>query len=424
MNKVLIIAFYFPPIPAIGAQRPYRLAKYFPKFGWEPIVLTAKLPGKPPNGIRVFETEYIDIVHLIKSKFGFDDKGMHEALGIEVTKNFNYPTLKSKAIKLIKEIITYPDPQRYWCKYAYESASDLMRKEKIDLIISTSSPVTSHIIARKLKQKYKLPWVADLRDPWTQHHFYNKFMLLKYFERQLELKTLSRADVLVTVTKKFAENFKLYHKHKRIYCVTNGFDTDEFSKSHPKVTKKFTITYTGQLLNSRDPSLLFKVIKKLIEENLVKSDVIELRFFGHEKSWITKEVKKYNLDKNVNFYGLLPRELALEKQRESQLLLLLLDSNNKEDGVYPAKIFEYFGARRPIIAIGGSKSIVKDILSETNAGKFASNFESLKNIVIEYYQEFLQFGEVKSRINNNINYYTFNYLAKKYAEILNRIIKQ
>jgi hypothetical protein len=50
MKKVLIVTYYFPPHTAIGAQRPYRLAKYFPKYGWEPIVLTVKHQGKPPEG--------------------------------------------------------------------------------------------------------------------------------------------------------------------------------------------------------------------------------------------------------------------------------------------------------------------------------------------------------------------------------------
>ncbi len=115
MKKVLIISFYFPPSPNIGAQRPYRLAKYLPKFGWEPIILTSKLPGIPPELIRKIETDYKDILNEIKLKIGFNtNETVHEQLGIEVSKNFNYSTWKSKSFKLLKEFLAYPDRERGW----------------------------------------------------------------------------------------------------------------------------------------------------------------------------------------------------------------------------------------------------------------------------------------------------------------------
>ena len=96
MKKLLFIAYHFPPSLAIGAQRPYRLGKYFPKYGWEPIILTARLPGEKPEGVRVIETDYKDIINIIKSRIGLNpQKGVHQQLGITVFKDFNYPTWKS-----------------------------------------------------------------------------------------------------------------------------------------------------------------------------------------------------------------------------------------------------------------------------------------------------------------------------------------
>lgn len=97
MKKVLIISYFFPPRPNIGSQRPYRLAKYFPKFGWEPTILTANLPGKSPEGRKIIETDYKDISSSIKSKIGFLVKGFQ--LAISVSKNYNYST--GKIIRLL-----------------------------------------------------------------------------------------------------------------------------------------------------------------------------------------------------------------------------------------------------------------------------------------------------------------------------------
>ena len=154
----------------MGSQRPSKLAKYFPEFGWEPIILTAKLPGKPQDGMRIIETDYKDVLTYTKSLFGFDQtKGIQEQLNIQISKNASSLTLKSRTIKFAKDLIAFPDDQRGWYKYAMQSACELLDKEKVDVILSTSSPVTSHIIAKELKKKYQIPWVADLRDLWTQN---------------------------------------------------------------------------------------------------------------------------------------------------------------------------------------------------------------------------------------------------------------
>ena len=382
MKKVLLIAECFPPHPAIGARRPYGLAKYLPKFGWNPIVLTVKHPGKPPEGIKKIETDYKDIVAVIRSKIRFNsEKMIHEQFaGITVSKNFDYQTWRSKIIKLVKEIIVFPDDERGWYRYAIKSASELCSKEGFDAIISTSSPVTSHLIARKLKRKYNIPWVADLRDLWTQNPYINKFGLIKYFERRLELKTLSDADIIVTVTDPWIDTLKTLHKNKEVYCVTNGYDKDDFSKLQSKLTSKFTLTYTGQLYNGkRDPSILFKVVAQLINENRIDRDLINIRLFCHKEDWLIEEIKKYNLEGVVNCYGFVSREESLKRQRDSQLLLLLLWDNEKEEGFCPGKIYEYFGVRRPIIAIGGRVHVVKDLLETTGAGKYVWNRDNLIN---------------------------------------------
>ncbi|MFN6946560.1 MAG: hypothetical protein ACK4ND_16555, partial [Cytophagaceae bacterium] len=172
MKRVLIITFYFPPNPTIGSQRSYRLAKYLPKYGWEPIILIPKLYGElPSNGMKVVQTEYKDIIKIYKSRLGFDDsKSLREQLCTANAENF-YETLKGKVVKLLKEIMTFPDQTKGWNKFALKSAIELLAHEKINAIISSSPPVTTHLIAKKIKLKTNIPWIADLRDLWSQNHF-------------------------------------------------------------------------------------------------------------------------------------------------------------------------------------------------------------------------------------------------------------
>jgi hypothetical protein len=159
-------------------------------------------------------------------------------------------------------------------------------------------------------------------------------------------------------------------------------------------------------------------VSALINENKIDRKLIEVRFYGPQEDWLLDAIQKYNLDGIVNLYGNVSRETALAKQKESQLLLLLLDKDDREKDVYPAKIFEYFGARRPIIAFGGYGGAMKKLLEKTNAGEFAEDKNDLKNILNRYYQQYITFGEVSCIINNNMENYIYKSIAKKYADVL------
>ncbi|MDA8156625.1 MAG: glycosyltransferase [Actinomycetota bacterium] len=407
----------------IGSQRPYGIAKYLKYYGWEPIVLTVKHPGNSPAGIKIIPTEYSDRLAKIKKIFGFKaGDGMHQQLGIPVAKDFGYPTLKSKAIKAFREIVAFPDNEIGWLRHAMASATNLIRLAKIDAMISTSAPVTAHLIASRLKKKFKIPWIADLRDLWTQNHYYNKSKPLRFFEQVLELNTLSGANALVTISSALAEELAKLHTGKEIQCITNGFDPDEFEEIRATVPNKFSITHTGRLYNGkRDPVMLLKTLAKLIDANKIKRDMVEVSFYGPAEKWLFDDIKKFNLDGIVRVHGDIPRSDAIKKQSQSQLLLLLLWNESREKGVYTGKLFEYLGARRPILAIGGGNSIVKNLLLGTSSGDFIETEKQLASSIMRYYDEFVLSGLVKYNGNTSIEKYSFQSIAFEYAKLLNAI---
>lgn len=424
MRKVLIISFCFPPNPSIGSLRPYGLSKYLKKFGWEAIILTVKYPGKRPEDIRIIETPYKDIVASLKSAFKLDShENIHQRLGVSVTKNFNHSAWRSKSVKLFREIIVFPDDEKGWFEHALQSAIDFLNKEKVDAIISTSFPVTAHIVAHKLRKRHNIPWIADFRDLWTQSHYYDKYIVTRFRERRLERKTLANADILVTVSQPLAKELETTYKDKKVLCITNGYDPYEITATKKiELTKKFTVTYTGSLYNGkRDPLVVFKTVRKLIDDCKVNREMIEIRFYGCVEPWLVDEVARNNLDGVVSLQGMIPRSEVLIRQKESQLLLLLLWDNEKEAGVYTGKVFEYLCARRPIIAMGGPGGVIKELLDYTAAGKFAHNIESLEGILIQYYSEFLQKGEVTFSGNDRISDYSYENIAERYAGILDEV---
>ena len=424
MKKVLIIYYKFPPDPDVGGLRIQGLAKYLPEFGWEPIILTTTLPGNPNAQFRVIQTPYYDVIASLKKRFGFrPEEGVKERYGIPTHKNRK--SLIDYILIFLEEIIAYPDAQKGWYIYAVEAGSKILKNEDIDAIISSSSPVTCHFIANELKNKYnKIPWIADLRDLWTQNHYYPYSFLRIFIERRLEIKTLSKADSLVTVSKDLAETLGTLHKEKEIYTIPNGFDPQEMNILHGDLTNSFTITYTGGLYQGkRDPSKLFNALQDLISEGKINSNDVEVRFYGPKEDWMVKEIESYGLRGIVNEYGVMHRDFALEKQRESQLLLLLLWDHPEEIGVYTGKIFEYLAAQRPILAIGGPKGVVKDLLAETNAGMYATSVDDVKKALEKFYNEYKLKGVVRYNGEKvEIDKYSQREMARKYSEVLNTLI--
>jgi glycosyltransferase involved in cell wall biosynthesis len=424
MKTVLLIGYPFPLRPG-GSPRLLGLAKYLPEFGWQPVILTAPLDEKADPRYRIIETDYRDALGFLGKMLKLNPeedarKQVKRRLGITAKKS-----VMDFILTRAGEIINYPDSEKGWKPFAIKDGEELLQKEKIDAVISTSAPVTAHIIANRLKSRHNIPWVADLRDLWTQNHNYSYSPVRKLFDRRLELKTLAAADVLVTVSQPWANKLGTLHKGKAIYAITNGFDPETVNIPPANLTTKFTITYTGMIYpGKQNPSRLLAAMQGLISDGTVNPDDIEIRFYGSREDWLEKETEKHGLSGVTRQYGEVLRDIALQKQRESQVLLLLNWDDPQEKGNYPGKVFEYLAAGRPILATGGSEDdAVAGLLKETG-GTQATTVEATMSALKGLYQEYLFNGSVSRRGGNaSINKYSQREMAKRFSEVLDRLLK-
>lgn len=423
MKKVLVIAYYFPPRPTVASLRPLGLARYLPEFGWEAVILTAALPGKPDSHFNVIETQYHDSLGFGKRLLKLDSE---QPLITQVKGRLRIRSERSPLdfiLAAIGGIIAYPDPQKGWQRFAVEASEDILRQQDIKAMISSSPPVTSHIIAKRLKDKFKIPWVADFRDLWTQNYYYLYGPLRKVIERRLELNTISIADALVTVSQPAADDLRSLHRQKPVHSIPNGFDPAEANTTPGNPTGKFTITYTGNLYpGKQSPEPLFAALRDLITGGSMEASDIEVGFYGPQAGWIDKQAEHYELTNIVQQLGVVPREVALNKQRESQLLLLLKWNDTQQRGFYSAKIFEYLAARRPVLAVGGFPDVIDRLLNETKAGVSGQTREDIKALLLRFYQEYKSTGAVSySGDEAETSKYSHREMAKKFAAILDSL---
>jgi hypothetical protein len=400
LNKVLIIARYF------GTRIP-GLIKYLPEFGWQPVLLTTALPpdNEIPPEITVIETGTRTENNLAPAP----DR-----------------TFFRRLLSLGGEIINYPDSYKNWKVPALKAGEDLFSREKIDAIISSSSPVTGHLIARELKNRHQVPWLADIRDLWSQNHNYYYSPLRRMFDGRLERKTLSVADALVTVSTPWAGRLGGFHKGKAIYTITNGFDEEKYASSSARLTPRFTITYTGSIYRGKQsPASFLTSLQSLISEGTMNPDDIEVRFYGPRLAWLEKEIDNSGLSGVVKQHGTVPPQAASEKQKESQLLLLLDWEDHVVNGWYPLKIFEYLGAGRPILATGGvAGNAVDTLLSETGGGVHAVTPDSIKNSLRNFYSEYKLEGEITFHgLRGKIDKYTHRNMTGAFVAILDGLVR-
>jgi len=422
MKKALLIGYYFQQTVSIGAVRVRGIAKYLEDFGWEITILSGTTGSD--EGFDVEEVIVDDVVTKWSKALKLD-QGIVNRVQLGAPVHTNKKSFFDRMIRLGGELCAYPDVNRTWIEPAIARGRKLLRERKYDAIISSSGPFSAHIVAASFASEFNLQWLADLRDLWTQNHNYSYSGIRKFFERRLERRTLAKANVLTTVSVPWAENLGGLHCHKTVVAIPNGFDPDLINPGTP-LTYKFSIVYTGNIYKgNQDPAPLFHVLRRLIDEEMVDPNRIEVHFFGLDEDWLIEDVKKYQLEEVVKIHGLVSRQIAIAEQRKSQILLFLAWNDPGERGLYTGKIFEYLAACRPILSISNTDSgVVKELLNQTQAGVHCSNETELREYLLKAYSEYKEQGAAQYHgIEEEVMKYSHREMARKFADVLEEMMK-
>ncbi len=423
MKKVLLIAFYFNQVNEIASKRLRALAKYLPEYGWEPIVIVPKLGKLNMEGLNceVIQTPYEDMMDKWLKRQSTEKVENTQPVIRDSTSVDN--KLLSKIVTFAGEIFAYPDGMKYWYEPAMEYSSKIIEEENINAIISSSWPVTAHKIGKDLKKKYNIPWIADLRDLWNMNPYINHTHIRNYFEKRLEINTFNHADALTTTTPLAATTLSQLHPNNLIVPIPSGYDPDDFKKINiiKEKNTKLNITYAGSLYaGKRDPTILFEALKQLIDEKLIKEDKIQLNFYGDSGN--LKEIaEKYDLKSTLNIGGFIPHEEVLEKESQSDILLLISWNNPKEQMFIPGKVYEYLALKKPILSIGYKQGSLKDLITETGIGFHVSSLNDTKEALLKFYNEFNENNIITFKANESIDKFSMKNTASNFAKLLNQI---
>jgi hypothetical protein len=357
-KRILIFAYFFPPLGGAGVQRVVKLAKYLPELGWEPTIVTvrardywmldASLQRELGPAVRITRTRSLTGLSLLQwlaPRAGGQMRGAR-------------PSLRRIAgLRRLAAWALLPDSYVGWVPFAQSAGARLLRAQHYNMLMTTSSPDSAHLIGRGLARRFGVPWVADFRDPWTQRlSFAPPSAWHRARQRSLERSVLREAS-LVTVT---AEETRADYLRRnpdlapgRIAVVTNGYDEADFAalgEAAPPAGR-MRILHAGQLNPERPARPFLEGLRRFLDRTPHAARELQVDFIGPHYARDLDDVRALDLTGIVRFETARPHAAIIDALCRSHLLLLIEHDSARGGLILPGKIFEYLRARRPILAL-------------------------------------------------------------------------
>ena len=353
-KNILIISIYYPPIQSIASNRIESFSKYLDRKKYNVFVHT--LASNEPCQIEN------TVVHRVKNRLFFKP--------LLFTKRTNKIIHYSKIIynKLINKL--FSNEYKGWIKNSLNTLPTFIKKNKIDIILSTYSPSSPHIVALELKKQFPyLIWIADMRDEMSMS--IGLSLAQKKVYQLIEKDIYSYSSAIITVSKPILDEFKSMCTNNNMkFCeIRNGYDF-ELINSNQK-NKIFTITYTGNFYGERNPTNFLNALSNIVTK--YKLVTVRVKFIGVKTHF---EIPN-NLKKIVEIIPSMSHDEAIKIMINSNLLLMIHPTNGRK-GVFTGKIFEYLGTLTPILALVDEQDVAAKLIEDTNAGFVSDNDNILK----------------------------------------------
>lgn len=440
MRTVLILAYDFPPFVSVGGLRPYSWYKYLSEFGVYPIVISRQYQIMYHNSL-----DYVNEGWSITYEYEDSEQGL--IIRTPYKPNLSNRLLLKYGMKrfvFIRKCITAWYEFFQWFlitgpkKELYKAADEYLKKNKVDAIIATGEPFVLFRYASILSKKHGIPWIADYRDPWS-NHFERKLRFLLPFHRLLEKKYVGSAFIITTVSDFCNSKISDIFNNKKVYVIPNGYDPDALSSIKQNIPDKelLKIAFVGTIYRWHSFYSFLKIINSFVKKHGNPS--IQLNFFGiNNEEEIRSIIEKdfIALKHYVSIKSRLPNAELIKELSLNHVFLLFNDYS-----IVGTKIYDYLALQRKILlcygndpeamqlkqkyySIGeyksGNQQAQATIINETNSGIVVQNATHLQAVLEELYKEFMQTGTIACN-TKGFEKYSRKHQAERLAEIIKSI---
>lgn len=378
-RTLLMITYAFSPAAYSGVHRVLHLARFLPRFGWQPIILTVKEGNY--GLIDPTLERHVPAEMLVHRTASFELPSRRKIVARPAAEQANWidrladgGSSPGSAWRAVKETILttmfIPDEKAGWIPPALMAGLRICRSESIDAIFSTAPPFSAHVVALLLKKVTGKPWVADFRDPWSQNPFVRRPWLSRKAIDILERKVLAETGLNLINTEPMRQLFLRKHADigpQKFVTLPNGFDPQDFEGLAPERFNRFTITHAGNFYGYRTPRPFLLALRNWLRKTNLAASEVQVIFIGAGEVNLMAEVKTLGLEAFVKVFGFLPHRECLRYLKGSDLLLVVTGSGEGSHVFIPAKVYEYLGAGRPILTLA-PPGACSDLVRSTRTG--------------------------------------------------------
>ena len=257
-----------------------------------------------------------------------------------------------------------------WAGRALIAAKQLHRKQPFDMIMSRSPSDLSHLPALRLSKETGIPWVANINDPpsdcWPEPYDSAEKGLFHYTTKRLLGNVFKNASAVTFPCERLRDHvLKVYGMPHRTEIIPHiglkGYEPEcEPSNS------VFRLFHAGNMSAERDPSVLFKALRGLLDVEKPTPQV-ELEIMGVEGVHLKRLVKEHGLQRHVRISGG-SRYLETLDRMSASSVLVVVEAPCSEGIFLPGKVADYVSTRRPILSVSPATGTMKDMVHRYGGG--------------------------------------------------------
>jgi glycosyltransferase involved in cell wall biosynthesis len=381
MTRALFVVFELPPLAAGGVYRSLAMMEQLPDFGIELDVVSVR-----PDDYRQWSSAPFD-------------EGLMSRLppGVRLTRiasgfpQWYWQTVRGPVGFRLAQFAHWGDPvSLFWRRPLFEALDRIVAERRPDVLLATFPPFGVSVLARAAARRYRLPWVADWRDPWTMWRTgplpsYGHYRYVQAMEEGvLRDANISVATSHVTRTD-WLRQFPALDPN-RLVTVYNGYDRAELATipdPPPRPEGTRTIAYVGTfyyepslreaLLTKfwqrpphrwlfytprredwlyASPYFFLRGLRRFADRRPDLAGRLTVRFGGSVPRWLPAMLRETGTESMVELLGRLSHRDSLREQKWADAVLLPSSRVvGGRDNRIAGRMFEYFGLRRPILGL-------------------------------------------------------------------------
>jgi len=406
-------------------QRVSKFVKYLPHFGWLPTVLTVRNPDYKMYDAQLLkdiplQTEIIrtgtfepsKAINLLRARLARAKPPLSKNQTSLIEKNGFDPTPRQSLASKINNFIFMPDNRVGWLPFASLAMLKELKKQKFDIIFSTSPPFSVHLVGLVAKSIFKKPWVVDLRDLWISNPYIKPpTRVHKCIARHIEHKILKSADKIITISEPFSNDLCRAYPDlppEKYEVILNGYDADDFAlKDIPSSNDRMSIGYVGSLHQGRGrtPYYFLMALVDAKKEIPDLKDQLNVFFVGSidsaNRRIMHEIILKFDLKDMVHSIDYIPHHQAISYMKKLDVLLFINAKSHYSacKGNMSGKIYEYLATGKPTLVLTEEGSI-REVVRKSGCGVVVDyqDIKGIKREITNYYNRFKE-GHLKVEPN-------------------------